>query len=62
MTLGSAQGITTSARAKPRQANFRLSSSAAPSPSANCSPTAATTQISECQRLCQNCGSASAWA
>ena len=59
MTLGSAQGTTIRARAMPRQAKLRLSSSAVIRPSANCSPTPAMTQISELPRLAQKVGSVS---
>ena len=54
MTLGSAQGTMTSARASHRHENFRFSSSAAARPSANCAPTATTTQTNERPRVDQN--------
>ena len=62
ITEGSAHGTTTSARAMPRQAKLRLSSSAVAKPSVNCSDTAQMTQTSELPRLSQNTGSASARA
>jgi hypothetical protein len=55
ITDGSAQGTTTSARAMPRQAKLRFSSSAEVKPSVNCSDTAQITQTSELPRLSRSC-------